>query len=208
MGLGKTLQSLITAALICLELSIIEDNSQRNNEVNKIDRLENNRICSDITTAKVNKTKKNDKNDRSQNKKKTKNENVTNSLPGGRSLVICPASLTLHWDSEIKKFFPYNNLLISQLYSGNYDSNSNDINNNNDNDNDNNSNNNKNNRKNSNIDNNKNVNSNRNDNSMESDPSSSFSPCTVIVASYDSVRKNNLNFFTDQVRTPSILFII
>lgn len=196
MGLGKTLQSLITVALISLELSIIEDNTQRNNEVNKIDNVDNK------NTKNNNKTKKNDKSGKNKN---TKNENVKNRLPGGRSLVICPASLTLHWESEIKKFFPYKNLLIPQLYNGNYDNNSDNNRNSRNNDNEDNNNHNKKEEINS-----KNVNNskNKNDNSMELDPRSSFSPCTVIVASYDSVRKNNLNYFTDQVRTLITYFII
>ena len=206
MGLGKTLQSLITVALISLELSIIEDNTQRNNEINKIDNSDNNdNIKNNITTTKINKTKTNYKNDINGKKKNTKNENVTNSLLGGRSLVICPASLTLHWESEVKKFFPYKNLLIPQLYNGNCDDNSDNNRNSSNNDNNNNNNHNKkeelNNR---NVNNNKN----KNDNSMELDPSSSFSPCTVIVASYDSVRKNNLNFFTDQVSVLIVFFLI
>lgn len=204
MGLGKTLQSLITVALISLELSIIEDNSQRNTEITEINNLDNNDMKNNITSIKTNKTKKNGKNGIKGKDKNTKNGNVTNSLLGGRSLVISPASLTLHWESEIMKFFPYKNLLIPQLYSGN-DDNDNSNNNNNSR----NNNNNKNNYNNDYNDNdNKNVNDSKNNSSMESDPSSSFSPCAVIVASYDSVRKNNGNYFTDQVRVFTVFFII
>jgi SNF2 family DNA or RNA helicase len=197
MGLGKTLQSLITVALITLELAVMKDSVQQNNRTNQINNENNKNNKNDVSTNMKNNT--NDAND-AKNTKNTKNvnntingENPVNSVIVGRSLVICPASLALHWEGEIKKFFPYGNLLISELYTNNGSSSaSNDGNNSSNYSNDNN---NKNNNKNS-------------KNSLESDPSSSFSPSVVVVASYDSVRKNHNNYFTNQVRITFYFYLI
>ena len=185
MGLGKTLQSLITVALITLELSVMKDSVQQNSKSNQINN--NNKI---------------------NNENKTNNDiNSISSVTGGRSLVICPASLALHWEGEIKKFFPYGNLLISELYNSN--TNNNTGSNSGNNDGNNSGNNDGNNSSKYSNDNNNKHNINKNDKMcLESDPSSSVSPSVVVVASYDSVRKNNNNYFTNQVRFISYVYFI
>ena len=211
MGLGKTLQSLITVALITLELSVMKDSVQQNNKTTQIDNENDINDINDVSTNMKNNGKKNTKKTKktkitknvnnsnnannANNANNSKNDvNSINSVTVGRSLVICPASLALHWEGEIKKFFPYANLLISELYTNN----NNNINNNGSNDGS----------SSSMYINNKNDNNNNNKICLESDSSSSFSPSVVVVASYDSVRKNNNNYFTNQVSFISQLHFI
>ena len=217
MGLGKSLQALVTIALITLENKVERKRNNKENirnddaniilsrNISEAERNENEIKLNTKTVAKATRNKKRNMKDI----EKTNYNEINNYH--NISLVVCPASLTSHWKEEIMKFFPFGRILIPKLYHQNVnvnyktdkkdkkeqknkkvvDDNNKDNNDNHDNDNDNN-------------DNDKNDNENENENDNENkmskvDKEDKYYANVIIIASYDSVRRNKDNYFTNQV---------
>ena len=175
MGLGKSLQALVTISIITLE-KITEFHKEK-------------KITFGNEIIEKNNTKGNSNNFDKNNLETLQNKEIyrKNEIKEfrGMSLVVCPASLTLHWNNEILKFFPSGQILAPKLFNSNFDFFSNEkisvknikkkkisCNNNN-------------------IDN--------DDESVKNDEIKN-DVNTIIIASYDAVRRNKNNYFTNQVR--------
>ena len=197
MGLGKSLQALITISLVHSELKAEREEIGAETNDNR------QKLSTDIIVDKkmsvktLKKSKINSKKGTLDNKMKFENWGsilkVEKTL--GRSLVICPASLTLHWKEEVLKFFPYGDLLVPELYSSTDSADVKKRNTTSDNHLD------KNKSRNGGVKNkNKNINSSENENESEYVESADRGIGVVQIASYDSVRRNKNNYFTNQVR--------
>ena len=188
MGLGKSLQALITISLVHSELKAEREENGAEINQNTPKSSEHRNVNKEKSAGKL-------KNSRGNSKKEIRDDEKMSEKCGsvlhgektlGRSLVICPASLTLHWKEEIIKFFPFGDLLIPELYGS---SDGVDV------------------KKKINvsdrrIDKNKNKNKNKNENKneTESEKGTDSGVGVVEIASYDSVRRNKNNYFTNQVR--------